>query len=38
MDTDDFEWLKLQEQSLAEAWDDDEDSVYDAPNHAGGGG
>ncbi len=25
----DSEWLKMQEQSLAKAWDDEEDSVYD---------
>lgn len=24
------EWMKIQEQSLAKAWDNDEDSVYDA--------
>jgi len=27
--TDDAEWLRMQEQSLANAWDDKEDSVYD---------
>jgi hypothetical protein len=25
----DGEWLKVQEQTLANAWDDEEDSVYD---------
>ncbi|MCK4625894.1 MAG: hypothetical protein KAV00_11330 [Phycisphaerae bacterium] len=25
----DAEWLKMQEKSLAEAWDDKEDAVYD---------
>ena len=24
------EWMKLQEESFAKAWDNDEDSVYDA--------
>lgn len=24
------EWLRLQEESFAKAWDNDEDSVYDA--------
>jgi hypothetical protein len=24
------EWLKMQEQALAKAWDDKEDAVYDA--------
>jgi hypothetical protein len=27
---DDFAWLKMQEQSLAKAWDDKEDAVYDS--------
>jgi hypothetical protein len=25
----DSEWLRMQEQSLAKAWDDKEDSIYD---------
>ena len=25
----DLDWLKLQEQTLAKAWDDKEDAVYD---------
>jgi hypothetical protein len=25
----DADWLKMQEQTLATAWDDEEDSVYD---------
>ncbi|MBU4400355.1 MAG: hypothetical protein KKE86_13600 [Planctomycetes bacterium] len=25
----DADWLKLQEQTLAKAWDDEEDAVYD---------
>jgi hypothetical protein len=35
---DDAEWLKMQEQSLAKAWDDKGDSVYDTPSQAGGAG
>jgi hypothetical protein len=27
---DDSAWLRMQEQSLAKAWDDKEDSVYDS--------
>ncbi len=25
----DSDWLKIQEQSMADAWDDKEDSIYD---------
>jgi len=32
---DDAEWLRMQEQSLAKAWDD---SVYDANSRSGGAG
>jgi hypothetical protein len=25
----DSDWLKIQEQTMADAWDDEEDSIYD---------
>jgi hypothetical protein len=30
IDQETAEWMKLQEESFAKAWDNDEDSVYDA--------